>query len=57
MKTASIVFTDSADGQDVDVRVDFGEGSDDNSGAHRLAMQALTLLFEYQAKLQDDYKD
>jgi hypothetical protein len=56
MSKATIVFTDSEGGQ-VDVKVDFGEGTDDSSGAHHMAMQAMTLLVQAQQSPQDDYED
>ena len=56
MSKATIVFTDSEDGQ-VDVNVDFGEGTDDSSGAHHMAIQAITLLAQEQQRPQNDYED
>ncbi len=56
MSKATITFTDSSDGN-VDVKVDFGEGTDDSSGAHHMAVKAMTLLAQDFKQHPDDYED
>jgi hypothetical protein len=53
MKTASIVFTDEHDGN-VNININFGDsGIDENSDAHRMAIDALTLLMKTNEQMSD----
>lgn len=41
MATVTIILTDSDDGETVDVKVEFGDGLDNDSAAHHMAAAML----------------